>query len=184
MNFLDENGLGRLWAQIILKLNSKVPDGGTTGQILKKTENGTEWADGIGLGVTGATVGDIIKVASVDADGKPTAWEATENGFSILDKSAQISTTWGDNITWQIKSFTRWGSLCLVTIQFVVDTAIESTYGFTVATLPYASMSRVWLSNQTEFWIDAGGKNIRRNGSSLGTGAKIMTCFYLTLDPE
>ena len=46
MNFLDENGLGRLWAQIILKLNSKVPDGGTTGQILKKTENGTEWADG------------------------------------------------------------------------------------------------------------------------------------------
>ena len=45
MNFLDENGLGRLWAQIILKLNSKVPDGGTTGQILKKTETGTEWAD-------------------------------------------------------------------------------------------------------------------------------------------
>ena len=46
MNFLDENGLGRLWAQIILKLNSKVPDGGTTGQVLKKTETGTEWADG------------------------------------------------------------------------------------------------------------------------------------------
>ena len=45
MNFLDENGLGRLWAQIILKLNSKVPDGGTTGQILKRTETGTEWAD-------------------------------------------------------------------------------------------------------------------------------------------
>ena len=45
MNFLDENGLGRLWAQIILKLNSKVPDDGTTGQILKKTETGTKWAD-------------------------------------------------------------------------------------------------------------------------------------------
>ena len=45
MNFLDENGLGRLWAQIILKLNSKVPDNGTTGQVLKKTETGTEWAD-------------------------------------------------------------------------------------------------------------------------------------------
>ena len=45
MNFLDENGLRRLWAQIILKLNSKVPDGGTTGQVLKKTETGTEWAD-------------------------------------------------------------------------------------------------------------------------------------------
>ena len=45
MNFLDENGLGRLWTQIILKLNSKVPDGGMTGQVLKKTETGTEWAD-------------------------------------------------------------------------------------------------------------------------------------------
>ena len=45
MNFLDENGFGRLWAQIILKLNSKVPDGGITGQVLKKTETGTEWAD-------------------------------------------------------------------------------------------------------------------------------------------
>ena len=45
MNFLDENGLGRLWAQIILKLNSKVPDGGITGQVLKKTETGTESAN-------------------------------------------------------------------------------------------------------------------------------------------
>lgn len=30
----------------------------------------------ISLGVTGALVGDIIKVKQVDADGKPTAWEA------------------------------------------------------------------------------------------------------------
>ena len=45
MNFLDENGLRRLWTQIISKLNSKVPDGGTTGQVLKKTETGTEWGD-------------------------------------------------------------------------------------------------------------------------------------------
>lgn len=54
MNFLDENGLGRLWAQIILKLNSKVPDGGTTGQVLKKTETGTEWAD-----ESGATMDEV-----------------------------------------------------------------------------------------------------------------------------
>ena len=55
MNFLDENGLGRLWAQIILKLNSKVPDGGTTGQVLKKTETGTEWADESGGGGSSTT---------------------------------------------------------------------------------------------------------------------------------
>lgn len=32
--------------------------------------------DNISLGVTGASVGDIIKVKAVDANGKPTAWEA------------------------------------------------------------------------------------------------------------
>jgi len=32
----------------------------------------------ISLGVTGATVGQTIKVKAVDADGKPTAWEAVD----------------------------------------------------------------------------------------------------------
>lgn len=32
----------------------------------------------ISLGVTGASVGDIIKVKAVDASGKPTAWEAAQ----------------------------------------------------------------------------------------------------------
>lgn len=36
----------------------------------------------ISLGVTGASVGDIIKVKQVDANGKPTAWEAAD----IIDK--------------------------------------------------------------------------------------------------
>ena len=58
MNFLDENGLGRLWAQIILKLNSKVPDGGTIGQVLKKTETGTEWAD-VPTAITDAKIDEI-----------------------------------------------------------------------------------------------------------------------------
>ena len=33
----------------------------------------------ISLGVTGASVGDIVKVKAVDASGKPTAWEAAED---------------------------------------------------------------------------------------------------------
>ena len=77
MNFLDENGLGRLWAQIILKLNSKVPDGGTTGQVLKKTENGTEWADApqtVTIPETTALLkGDGVGgVAAVTTDATPT----------------------------------------------------------------------------------------------------------------
>ena len=72
MNFLDENGLGRLWAQIILKLNSKVPDGGTTGQVLKKTETGTEWADESGGG--SSTTQTITLLTS--------GWAQSGNGYS------------------------------------------------------------------------------------------------------
>ena len=39
---------------------------------------------GISLGVTGASVGDIIKVKAVDASGKPTAWEASGNTYHTL----------------------------------------------------------------------------------------------------
>lgn len=46
-----------------------------SGKLLKASAGG---GTAIDLGVTGAAVGDIIKVAAVDADGKPTAWEAAE----------------------------------------------------------------------------------------------------------
>lgn len=45
------------------------------GKLLKASAGG---GTAIDLGVTGAAVGDIIKVAAVDADGKPTAWAAAE----------------------------------------------------------------------------------------------------------
>lgn len=44
--------------------------------------------DNISLGVTGASVGDIIKVKAVDSTGKPTAWEAA--GWRTI---AEIVTT-------------------------------------------------------------------------------------------
>lgn len=42
----------------------------------------------ISLGVTGASVGDIIKVKQVDASGKPTAWEAvgSTTPYSIISQ--------------------------------------------------------------------------------------------------
>lgn len=41
--------------------------------------------DNICLCVTGASVGDIIKVKEVDADGKPTAWEAVSDEYELID---------------------------------------------------------------------------------------------------
>ena len=43
----------------------------------------------ISLGLTSATVGQTIKVKAVDADGKPTAWEAAESGEK-WEKIAEI----------------------------------------------------------------------------------------------
>ena len=39
----------------------------------------------ISLGVTGASVGDIIKVKAVDENGKPTAWEAANSAVEIAN---------------------------------------------------------------------------------------------------
>ena len=38
----------------------------------------------ISLGLTGASVGDIIKVKAVDASGKPTAWDSYSDQFELL----------------------------------------------------------------------------------------------------
>lgn len=38
----------------------------------------------ISLGVTGASVGDIIKVKAVDESGKPTAWDSYSDQFELL----------------------------------------------------------------------------------------------------
>lgn len=54
-----------------------VAAGGTAGQVLKKkssTDYDTEWGNE-DLGITGASVGDLVRVNAVDADGKPTSWK-------------------------------------------------------------------------------------------------------------
>lgn len=54
-------------------------------QIKTALENKTAGAIDISLGLTGAAVGDIVKVKAVDASGKPTQWEAAHLGESDVD---------------------------------------------------------------------------------------------------
>ena len=42
-------------------------------------------ASDISLGLTGAAVGDIVKVKAVDASGKPTEWEAVSDEYELID---------------------------------------------------------------------------------------------------
>lgn len=53
-----------------------VPPGGTAGQVLRKrsaTDYDAEWGNE-DLGLTGASVGDLVRVNAVDANGRPTSW--------------------------------------------------------------------------------------------------------------
>lgn len=44
-----------------------------------------EGEDNISLGITSASVGDIVKVKAVDDSGKPTAWEAANSAVEIAN---------------------------------------------------------------------------------------------------
>lgn len=57
---------------------------------------GTPSGTDISLNVTGATVGQTIKVKAVDAHGKPTAWEAVDmaaGDTEVWEKVCQVTTT-------------------------------------------------------------------------------------------
>lgn len=47
----------------------------------------------LSLGITGATVGQIAKITAVDADGKPTAWEAVDAGSTPTMYGVTLSLT-------------------------------------------------------------------------------------------
>lgn len=51
---------------------------------------GADGKDGAGMDITGATVGQIVKITAVDADGKPTAWEP-------VDMPSQVQSDWSQS---------------------------------------------------------------------------------------
>ena len=48
---------------------------------------GAKGNDGASMGITGATVGQIAKITSVDSDGKPTAWSPVDMPSGAAEKS-------------------------------------------------------------------------------------------------
>lgn len=62
------------------------------------------------LGVTGASIGQIIKVKAVDTDGKPTAWEAVDmatGGGETWEKIAEIELR-ADTAAYVLADFATW----------------------------------------------------------------------------
>ena len=80
-----------VWGQILAKLDELQTE-------IDEIKAGGVGGTDISLGVTGATVGQTVKVKAVDADGKPTAWEAV----NMAAGADGITPTIGENGNWYL----------------------------------------------------------------------------------
>lgn len=81
--YIQFSGDGETWKNVIALADLKGPKGdtGDTGPQGPKGDTGPQGnpgKDGAGMDVTGATVDQTVKIAAVDDNGVPTAWEAVD----------------------------------------------------------------------------------------------------------
>lgn len=94
----DEPPSADVWGQILAKLDELQTE-------IDEIKAGGVGGTDISLGVT-ATVGQTIKVKAVDADGKPTAWEAVDmaaGGTEVWEKVCQVTTN--ENVSFIYQPF-------------------------------------------------------------------------------
>lgn len=101
---------------------------------------------------------------------------------NMADMGKNIVNLWPDNITVQVATAFKWGPICCFVYQFDVTTAITAEYGFSIAELPWAPVTRFWLNNSTQFYQDQGHKYIRRNSTTLSTGNYVLSGWYMSND--
>lgn len=89
----------------------------------------------ISLGLTAATVGQTIKVKAVDADGKPTAWEAVDAaGGETWEKIADIDfdvDAANDAFVWEYKNLPNYKELAYRKVSLVGST--ETVSGLSIS---------------------------------------------------
>lgn len=89
----------------------------------------------ISLGLTAATVGQTVKVKAVDADGKPTAWEAVDAvGAETWELIAEIDVdvdAANDVFVWEYKNLPNYKELTYRKISLVGSTEYAS--GITIS---------------------------------------------------
>ena len=88
-----------IWGQILAKLDELQTE-------IDEIKAGGVGGTDISLDVTGATVGQTIKVKAVDADGKPTAWEAVDmaaGDAEVWEKVCQVTTN--ENVSFIYQPF-------------------------------------------------------------------------------
>lgn len=101
----------------------------------------------------------------------------------VATLSGQVVLNYPDSCRFQLRDCRRYGRMCTFTIQLFVDEAITGqSYGFALVTLPVAPASRVWINNETKFYMDGGNSDIKVNNSLLSAGNYILTGFFFTAE--
>ena len=88
-----------IWGQILAKIDELQTE-------IDEIKAGGVGGTDISLGVTGATVGQTVNVKTVDADGKPTAWEAVDmaaGDTEVWEKVCEVTTT--ENVSFIYQPF-------------------------------------------------------------------------------
>lgn len=130
----DEPPSADVWGQILAKLDELQTE-------IDEIEAGGVGGTDISLGVT-ATVGQTIKVKAVDADGKPTAWEAVDmaaGDTEVWEKVCQVTTN--EDVSFIYQPFG--GYYKKIRVLFAAETTVGS---------------QVWIYPNTE--TQPGGKDI------------------------
>ena len=108
-------------------LESLKGDKGDTGATGPAGPAGAPGKDGVGMDITGATVGQIAKITAVDTDGKPTAW-------------SPVNMPSGGGETWElIRDFTLTDDVVQVTVNLDENGKpfrLKKAYVFITATAP------------------------------------------------
>lgn len=98
----------------------------------------------ISLGLTAATVGQTVKVKAVDAEGKPTEWEAVDiTGGETWELIAEINVdvdAANDVFVWEYKNLPNYKELAYKKVNFVGSTETASGISISInGSVPQAS---------------------------------------------
>lgn len=112
----------------------------------------------ISLGLTAATVGQTVKVKAVDAEGKPTEWEAVDAaGAETWEKIAEIDfdvDAANDVFVWEYKNLPNYKELAYRKISLVGSTETESgiTISINNSTPQYSGIAYAKKGGQYSGW--------------------------------
>lgn len=169
-------------------------DKGDTGATGPQGPAGATGKDGAGMGITGATVGQIAKITAVDTDGKPTAWSpvdmpswsAGKSWAKIIDASVTEATAKfeQDGLDNYTEFFIKWSNLQnATTINSIQDLYINNVMVASGTINVNKSGATIygwtWLKYNGRVWIAT-----KSAGALLGSNITFGTLYapYNTVD--